>query len=460
MPTSRPRPTTSSASSIRRRRTSSAAPSRNTFPNRVYKASTVARDQAIAYFDSIGLNHELFSPVGTDAFNFNAAGIPASGLLTGQDCCKTPARGRPVRRLPRQLRGQRPELRRRMRRQPVPVVRQPQQQRPERAHVHVEGVRQHGRPDGVRHEGDVGEQQRRLQEEAADRRGSWSALGRALGRCVWRRPPGRRHRAVASGQSSASNNYGRAWTGTAIVAASIAVAASSSAAAGCRSGVSGEVGARVHAVHVIGYSVDRRPIVAILIASGRATRSMLVVGSIAGDEPGSTTVTRALESLPAVRGLRLWLIPNMNPDGVVRGTRVNADGVDLNRNFPFAWRPFSDRDSRYFPGRRPAFGAGVAGGRSIHHPPATRPHDLASPALRSDRRLARATWAEQLLSRATGLPLARLNDYPGSAIGWEDHLIPRSAFDLELPGPPLTPRRIRRYVDAIRLLARTYATRR
>ena len=60
-----------------------------TFPNRVYKASTVARDQAINYFNSIGLNHELFSPVGTDAFNFNLVGIPASGLLTGQDCCKT-----------------------------------------------------------------------------------------------------------------------------------------------------------------------------------------------------------------------------------------------------------------------------------------------------------------------------------------------------------------------------------
>jgi peptidase M28-like protein/PA domain-containing protein len=61
----------------------------STFPNRVYKASTIARDQAIAYFDSIGLNHEPLAPTGTDAFNFNAVGIPASGLLTGQDCCKT-----------------------------------------------------------------------------------------------------------------------------------------------------------------------------------------------------------------------------------------------------------------------------------------------------------------------------------------------------------------------------------
>src|SRR5215471_20420415 len=48
-----------------------------------------ASSQGIQYFSSIGLNHELFSPVGTDAFNFNVAGIPASGVLTGQDCCKT-----------------------------------------------------------------------------------------------------------------------------------------------------------------------------------------------------------------------------------------------------------------------------------------------------------------------------------------------------------------------------------
>jgi len=60
-----------------------------TFPNRVYKASGISRDQSIAYFNSIGKNHELFSPVGTDAFSFNTVGIPAGGLLTGQDCCKT-----------------------------------------------------------------------------------------------------------------------------------------------------------------------------------------------------------------------------------------------------------------------------------------------------------------------------------------------------------------------------------
>jgi hypothetical protein len=62
-----------------------------TFPNRVYKPSTIARDQGVDYLDSIGKNHEFLSPVGTDAFSFNAVGVPASGVLTGQDCCKAQA---------------------------------------------------------------------------------------------------------------------------------------------------------------------------------------------------------------------------------------------------------------------------------------------------------------------------------------------------------------------------------
>ncbi|HEY8408058.1 MAG TPA: M28 family peptidase [Gaiellaceae bacterium] len=63
----------------------------NTFPNRVYKASLVGRDAGIAYLDSQHQNHQLFSPEGTDAYEFNLIGVPASGVLTGQDCCKTQA---------------------------------------------------------------------------------------------------------------------------------------------------------------------------------------------------------------------------------------------------------------------------------------------------------------------------------------------------------------------------------
>ena len=50
--------------------------SSTTFPNRVYKASTVARDQAIDYFDSVGLNHELFSPTGPTRSTSTSSGSP------------------------------------------------------------------------------------------------------------------------------------------------------------------------------------------------------------------------------------------------------------------------------------------------------------------------------------------------------------------------------------------------
>ncbi|MFC4906982.1 M20/M25/M40 family metallo-hydrolase [Actinomadura gamaensis] len=58
------------------------------FPPQVYEPSKIARDLGVQYFDSIGKKHIFFSPVGTDAEQFNLAGVPASGVLTGQDCCK------------------------------------------------------------------------------------------------------------------------------------------------------------------------------------------------------------------------------------------------------------------------------------------------------------------------------------------------------------------------------------
>jgi protein MpaA len=233
----------------------------------------------------------------------------------------------------------------------------------------------------------------------------------------------------------------------------------SSASRAAHAGIGRSARAGSVITRVLGYSVGHRPIVAKLIASGSADRSMLVVGSIAGDEPNGTAVAEALASLPAVRGVKLWLIPGMNPDGAIRGTRVNADGVDLNRNFPFRWRPLADVDSRYYPGRWPASepeSRTVAAFISRVRPQLTiwvhQPYGLID-----DSQGPR--WAEQLLSRTTGLPLERLTDYPGSAIGWEDHLIPGSAFDLELPGGHLSPSSVHRYAEAIRLLARTYATR-
>lgn len=210
--------------------------------------------------------------------------------------------------------------------------------------------------------------------------------------------------------------------------------------------------------HLLGYSVEHRPIVAWLVAPPRAQRSVLVVGSIAGDEPGGIAVTRLLASEAAIAGVRLWLIPDLNPDGAVRGTRGNAHGVDLNRNFPFRWRPGTP-GSRYYSGPRPssepesraleAFIRRTRPGLAIWlHQPYGLVDDSQGP-----------YWAERLLARRLALPLRRLPDYPGSAIGWDDQIVPATAFDLELPAQ-LSRAESRRAASAIRSLARTYATRR
>jgi murein peptide amidase A len=67
---------------------------------------------------------------------------------------------------------------------------------------------------------------------------------------------------------------------------------------------------------------------------------MLVFAAIHGEEPETTyALSRALRQLNAPPE-HCALVLTANPDGVVRGTRGNARGVDLNRNFPTSdWQP-------------------------------------------------------------------------------------------------------------------------
>ena len=209
--------------------------------------------------------------------------------------------------------------------------------------------------------------------------------------------------------------------------------------------------------HVLGYSVDHRPIVAWLVAPPDAERTMLVVGSIAGDEPGGIAVAKLLATQRAIPGVNLWLIPDMNPDGAAARTRGNARGVDLNRNFPYRWRRGTP-GSRYYPGPwRGSAPETKAVERFLRQERPRLAIWLHQPyGLIDDSQGPR--WAERLLGRGLGLPLRRLPDYPGSAIGWEDHLVHASAFDVELRGDRhLSPAMTRFVADWIRSLARRFA---
>lgn len=90
---------------------------------------------------------------------------------------------------------------------------------------------------------------------------------------------------------------------------------------------------KLHSVRTVGRSYDGRPIRAWRIGNPRSSRRILVVGCIHGSECAGTAVTAQLVNLLRPIALDLWVIQSLNPDGLARGTRGNARGVDLNRDF-------------------------------------------------------------------------------------------------------------------------------
>jgi len=195
---------------------------------------------------------------------------------------------------------------------------------------------------------------------------------------------------------------------------------------------------------LLGRSVEGRAITALEVGDPSGTR-ILVVGCIHGNEPAGIAVAQRLAHVTPT-GIDLWIVPSLNPDGRASGTRGNAHGVDLNRNFPFRWRR---RGGVYSSGPRP----------------------LSEPEARIAYRLILrlrptvSVWFHQHLdlvwgsggnealerrfARIAGLPYRRLPPIRGSAIDWQNHRLPSTtAFAAELPSGAPTPRAVARYVRA------------
>lgn len=91
---------------------------------------------------------------------------------------------------------------------------------------------------------------------------------------------------------------------------------------------------------------------------GDGPNTTMIFGAFHGDEPSTPGVVQKLIAYlqrhpEMLEGRRVILSPIVNPDGLDRGSRVNARGVDLNRNFPYGWEPTS-KGPNYFPGKSAA----------------------------------------------------------------------------------------------------------
>ncbi len=88
-----------------------------------------------------------------------------------------------------------------------------------------------------------------------------------------------------------------------------------------------------------------------------AHKYLYLLAGVHGDEPEGVFVLEQLFSWlknnPSIaRKMPLIVIPCLNLDGLEQETRVNANGVDLNRNLPTKnWSPDFNQD-RYFPGSK------------------------------------------------------------------------------------------------------------
>ncbi len=214
--------------------------------------------------------------------------------------------------------------------------------------------------------------------------------------------------------------------------------------------------ARADERQAIGRSVEGRPIVLLRDSARDPAAKLLVVGAIHGNEAAGMRITRRLIATGAPARAEFLVVPTINPDGVAAGTRGNARGVDLNRNFPFRWRPlgggeYSGTGPLSEPETRAAYGLLLREKPDVtiwfHQPFGLIDKPEGNP------------FAARRFAQLIGLPLVRLpGRYPGSATRTQNHESPRStAFVAELPrqvGAPL----VARAVTAVRVLASELAS--
>lgn len=210
---------------------------------------------------------------------------------------------------------------------------------------------------------------------------------------------------------------------------------------------------------IVGRSVEGRRICAQRQGDPGASRTVLVVGSMHGEEPAGHEVVRRLRARHSdLDGIELWTITTINPDGLARGTRVNARGTDLNRNFPHGWARTGPPGSRFYAGPRPSSEPETQAlrrfVRRIRPDVSVWYHQPYGFVILPERRGAPTTF-QRRYARMARVPARRLGQrLTGTAIAWQNARVGGTAFVVELRAGRLDAGAARRHARAVLAVGR------
>jgi murein peptide amidase A len=202
---------------------------------------------------------------------------------------------------------------------------------------------------------------------------------------------------------------------------------------------------------LLGQSEGSRPILALRVGDPSGPR-VLVFGCIHGNEPAGIAIARALERVHTRDDV--WIVPDLNPDGVAAGTRQDGRGVDLNANWSSGWQQGGRPWDVYYGGPRPFSERETRIGRDLIMRLRPRVTIWYHQHMNVVWAFGPSTAAGRIYARAAGMRLYHHHWLPGTATNWQNHhLRGTAALTVELPAGTLSRQQVQRQVRAALIVA-------
>jgi protein MpaA len=225
--------------------------------------------------------------------------------------------------------------------------------------------------------------------------------------------------------------------------------ATATAATSAAEAVTGSLGSFAHAV---GESRQGRPIELKEVGDLALPMRLLVFACIHGDECGASAIEPLRNGCPDP-GAHVDVVPNLDPDGSAAGSRLNAAGVDLNRNFAAGWRPLGAPGDPEYSGPDPfsepetRLAARLVGRL---HPEVTLWFHQHWGSGSFVRAWGASAPAARRFAAVAGLDFRLLRWPAGTGPNWQNHKFPgTSSFVVELPRGKLPEARLIRLDEAL-----------